>query len=806
MADFNPATMINVTRPAVSLQAVFTGSIAASTGILSVTSYTSGQITSQMTLTTNGYDAVVVTDKLTPQAGEIERWQTYRILAGIDGSVTNGVLTVTNVWRGSLAVLGDLKYLFTTYYASGTRKLSVASVDGNGVGTYSLSSSTGLNISARRMYVHYLAQSSQAITNATFTGVWDWESVSSVLPTTNQSTAIEHIGQAAGSSDKGVYFPPGRYVGPAGLTGVAVYGASSKGTDAQSSVLQSTYTFDLLGTEFPAKSYTDIRLDGIVPGKTKYLKGCYVWLPDLTTTFTGSISGTELTVESLPNSGFIPIGAALSGSGVASCTITGFLTGTPGGMGTYTISASRTASSGTSLTASYNSATPSGRILKDSLASAADYEIVYNVFDVPGMYIPVWVFNPKVCVIRGNEFRRRTGTNSHTIRIEALDGLSQSIEVTHNRLFSQCITGILVGSNRLAPVRNLVMDWNEVHNNTEEAIAIDGFGNDISLCPCICNGRLTSITNDANGRVVISLSEFIYATSTTTRTRATVAWRDFDLTGYVSGDVFTTTAAHSGSTAPGSTLKGPGVPDGTYITEIISRPGIGSAGTLFRLNNSFTLGSSGSPVTVKMADWKKFMFIFSEGTGADGAIVEIYDYDSTNNTVTLDLFRSASLFITGQATWAGIHAGFFGGSCSHNKVTGDAKAGQNSNATYSTGISLYHNVFNFDVGHNEVAGIKDGIRVVGGYMLSTYHVLAYHNSLHDNVVSNAQTGADGVAVVTQYSGIPQRGNRVYSNTLVRANVTLTASADDVVENNILAGDNAKIIRTYPTPILPGTNI
>ena len=804
MAEFNPATMIDVTKPEASLKAEFIGS-QTSAGILSITKYLSGQVAVGMTLTISGYSSVVVGSKLTAQAGEVERWQTHRILAGITGSVTSNVLTVSAVWSGVLSPLGSPRYLFSTVYFEGYA-LTAVSVDANGLGTYSVSSDPFLSGPENRFFVVYQVLHGQSIPSSTMTGGWDLGGASPVAPTVNQSTSFARAARAGASSGRGIYFPPGRYVGSAPLSNVNVYGASSKGTDAQRSVLQSTYTFDLLGTEFPAKSYTDIRLDGIVPGKTKYLKGCYVWLPDLTTTFTGSISGTELTVESLPNSGFIPIGAALSGSGVASCTITGFLTGTPGGMGTYTISANRTASPGSSLTAAYNTQTASGRILKDSLASAADYEIVDNVFDIPGMYIPVWVFNPRVCIIKNNEFRHRAGANSHTIRIEAQDGLAQSIEITHNRLFQQCITGIFVGSNRLAPIRNLVMDWNEVHKNTEEAIAIDGFGNNVGLCPCICNGRLTSITNDANGRVVISLSEFIYATGESTRARMTVAARDFDLTGYVSGDVFTTTAAHSGYTAPGSTLKGAGVPDGTYITEIISRPGIGHAGTLFRLNNNFTLGSSGSPVTVKMADWKKFMFIFSENTGADGAIVEIYDYDSTNNTVTLDLFRSASLFTTGQATWAGIHAGFFGGSCSHNKVTGDAKAGQNSNATYSTGISLYHNVFNFDVGHNEVAGIKDGIRVVGGYMLSAYHVLAYHNSLHDNVVSNAQMGADGLAVVTQYSGIPQRGNRVYNNTLVRANVTLTASADDVVENNILVGDNAKIIRTYPTPTLPATAI
>ena len=800
MADFNPATMIDVTDP--RLSAAFTGSIASSTGILSVTSYTSGQITSQMILSPNGYDKVVVAGKLTPQAGEIERWQTYRIFAGIEGSVSSGSLTVTSVFFGSTASAVG-KYWFDTGYDHPAFLLTGGTVDANGVGTYTVYNA-GYQVAARRLWLVYSDMLSQNVPAGTaFTG-GELKSASSAAPTTDQSAILNRLRSAALSCGKGLYFPPGRYLGAISLSGVNVYGASSKGTDAQRSVLQQDFSITNPWTvDLNANSLTDLRLDGLDPGKCKIIKNCYFWMPDSRSTFTGNISGTTLTVESITGSGFIFVGASLTGTGVTTCSIVSCLSGTPGGIGTYQVSVSQTVASGT-MTVSRD--TSSHYFSSDSFASGADYEITGNVFDIPGVYIAVYVVNPKTALISRNSFPDRQGFTSHVIRIDASDGLAESIEVTHNKINRQCITGIFAGSNRLAPIRNLVMDWNEVHKNTEEAIAIDGFGNNVGLCPCICNGRLTSITNDANGRVVISLSEFIYATGTTTRARMTVAARDFDLTGYVSGDVFTTTAAHNGSTAPGSTLKGAGVPDGTYITEIISRPGIGNAGTLFRLNNSFTLGSSGSPVTVKMADWKKFMFIFSEGTGADGAIVKIYDYDSANNTVTLDMFRSASLFTTGQNTWAGIHAGFFGGSCSHNKVSGDAKAGLNSNATYSTGISLYHNVFNFDVGHNEVAGIKDGIRVVGGYMLSTYHVLAYHNSLHDNVVSNAQTGTDGVAVVTQYSGIPQRGNRVYNNTLVRANVTLTASADDVVENNILVGDNAKIIRTYPTPILPGTNI
>jgi len=68
-----------------------------------------------------------------------------------------------------------------------------------------------------------------------------------------------------------------------------------------------------------------------------------------TSTFTGSISGTTLTVSAL-GTGTIGVNQVLSGGSVASgTTITGFVSGTFGGVGVYTVSVTQTLSS-TSLT------------------------------------------------------------------------------------------------------------------------------------------------------------------------------------------------------------------------------------------------------------------------------------------------------------------------------------------------------------------------------------------------------------------------------------------------------------------------
>lgn len=75
------------------------------------------------------------------------------------------------------------------------------------------------------------------------------------------------------------------------------------------------------------------------------------WGGSVAATFTGSISGTILTVSSV-TSGAITIGSSINGTGVSENTIvTAFRTGT-GGTGTYTVSVSQTVGSST-LTAGY---------------------------------------------------------------------------------------------------------------------------------------------------------------------------------------------------------------------------------------------------------------------------------------------------------------------------------------------------------------------------------------------------------------------------------------------------------------------
>lgn len=91
-------------------------------------------------------------------------------------------------------------------------------------------------------------------------------------------------------------------------------------------------------------------LSGGIEGLGHSISGLTVGVS--TTTFTGSISGTTLTVTAISGSAPLAVGQTISGGGIAGgTTITGLGTGT-GGTGTYTVSTSQTVTSMSGLTTS----------------------------------------------------------------------------------------------------------------------------------------------------------------------------------------------------------------------------------------------------------------------------------------------------------------------------------------------------------------------------------------------------------------------------------------------------------------------
>jgi hypothetical protein len=64
-------------------------------------------------------------------------------------------------------------------------------------------------------------------------------------------------------------------------------------------------------------------------------------------------------------------------------------------------------------------------------------------------------------------------------------------------------TGIMFASNRFGVLSGAKISGNKLYGVDEEGIAFDGFGNDEDLCPTICIGSLSSVTNDTDGRIKI---------------------------------------------------------------------------------------------------------------------------------------------------------------------------------------------------------------------------------------------------------------------------------------------------------------
>lgn len=982
MADFNSATMVDVTDSTTWPTASFEGSIG-TLGVpayLAVTKYLSGRVCPQMLISPSGYSKkFLVTAKTTAQAGEIERWEGYTVFAEVIGSITGGTLTVEQVLFGDLsdagwAALGSFRYVTTYNYRAGAWGLVRVSVDAQtGLGTYTITLPTEMSMTSQRFIMYHISNSYQAVSAGTsmvgsvssagFTGIVKDSQA-------DQTVNLRRINAAASAIGKGLYFPAGTYRG-VGDGGSRIYGASADTTilDANGCVNEEWTAAQAASPQLNPISMEDVQVRGFhVNNVSKNLVGCHIYHPTIHASFSGYIATanglTTMTVTAVTYGSINP-GVTVLGTGVTADTkVVKQISGAVGSVGVYQVSPSQTVGAAGSEASLGTWINWSGFYF----SSTAPYaKVIGNTFDIPPCFTAVQVLNPVDVEIRGNKFpfRRDPGRFNFPFWVKSDDGLAWRIEIVDNVLDVPTIEGVFVGSNRLAPIRNLIIERNIISKHTEEAIGIDGLGNSPGAAPIICNGHLTTVANNAVGKVVVTMNQMVYSPSGSP-VLSPVSTRVWVANGYIVGDVLTMTAPHLGYQMPGSSISGAGILLGTKVTGVISRTGgIGAAGNQYRLNYNHPLGagSSGSPISITYSDWNKFYFIFSEETGIDGTICEIVDFNAANNTLTLDLNRSANNITTGSTTWAGVHAGFFYGSVKNNRVLADSMRGQNSGGTefygtlsgstlsiwwkwlgpsaigvgdkvvgvdinpdgsitpnnlltncrisavvkedatytvtggatvgprptalavfptftgsisgttltitavaahamtnpdrkqiriggviwgtgvvagtrinrqisgaangvgtyevtisqtvastddmicnaanYSTGISIYQNVFGFEVSKNEIMASHQGIRAVGGLILSTYHSLAYHNTIRDNLVvlpttNPSRTYPEAIAV---RGDIKQHGNHVYNNTVIDGHIYLQNSGNSMCENNILEGE-CTVIRTATTPTYP----
>lgn len=137
--------------------------------------------------------------------------------------------------------------------------------------------------------------------------------------------------------------------------------------------------------------------------------------------------------------------------------------------------------------------------------SGVNNEIVGCDFDYRGnVYIPLRFNGYRSVRVENCVFNPSgTGYASHAMRINPPGFTKHNIVIRQNKVYSGT-TGIFFGSDRTMPISNVIVESNELVGQIEESISFDGFGNNSGLCPVICNGLITSATNDANGRLVIT--------------------------------------------------------------------------------------------------------------------------------------------------------------------------------------------------------------------------------------------------------------------------------------------------------------
>ncbi len=150
------------------------------------------------------------------------------------------------------------------------------------------------------------------------------------------------------------------------------------------------------------------------------------------------------------------------------------------------------------------------------------YQIIGCDFVFPHIYAALWLYHASSWIIKGCTFN---GNAWHNVRIEPSVSVDLGVmEITDNHVKGGT-TGIFIGSNRSAPIENVLIENNVLLEQMEESISFDGFGNNTGLCPTIISGTITGKSNDANGRLVIQ-ADWFYHDGTTPNQPYTLDARD----------------------------------------------------------------------------------------------------------------------------------------------------------------------------------------------------------------------------------------------------------------------------------------
>ena len=417
-------------------------------------------------------------------------------------------------------------------------------------------------------------------------------------------------------------------------------------------------------------------------------------------------------------------------------------------------------------------------------------------FNFNQLYSAIWCERFNSVVVKNCTF---IGPAAHVIRINSANSkeAAKRITIQNNNISSvgtQSVTGIFIAGNRNYPwTVNIV--GNTLNNIAEEAIGLEGFGNEAGRCPTICNGTLGSLSNDSNGRLVISMANMLYYGSAPNQSLAVSntsyigSITGSDTTSYFGGSPG---SSYTPGTYTGVALTG-GSGTGAIATIVVGSGGIVTSTTITStgknyLNTDFLQAPSlpgGSGYLLALisvsANWKSFYFSMGTGTNYEGSTFAIYDYDTAANTVTLNSRILASS--VGSSGYGGVQSGFFDCVVRDNYVS----------VAGTSAISMYLNVFNSLVDNNTLVNCHSGINVAGGTMLNTYNTLAYNNTISNNRVmgcnydatipANDDNGA--IRFISYYGGPYQYNNKFTNNTVIGGNIFIQKQKTFVFNDNSL---------------------
>ena len=153
----------------------------------------------------------------------------------------------------------------------------------------------------------------------------------------------------------------------------------------------------------------------------------------------------------------------------------------------------------------------------------ADVQFLDCDFFFPKIYISLFIRKYNSVLISNCTFN---GDAWHNIRLDEPYNVDAKVNVINNKIYGGT-TGIFIAPSQGIPMKGGLIEGNELFNQHEESIAMDGYGNDAGMIPVIANGPIASVTNDINGRLVVSLNLMVNSYGVAAQVSLRSDWKNF---------------------------------------------------------------------------------------------------------------------------------------------------------------------------------------------------------------------------------------------------------------------------------------